>query len=628
MAEGWMNGWQRIKPYSYVLISIFSLFPLLLVATETVAQQMPSIKQQTVNHQVQVTVAIDSTQAEHHLAQITITLPVDDTKPTLLKLPTWRTGKYKILNLANGIRNFTVLSAGEKPLTWQKTTTNTWQVEPTVGAYITISYQVYANQLSLRTRHIDDSHAFLNASSIVMYSEASRVLKHKISLVVPEQWQSYSGLPRGDNQHQFIANNYDHLADAPIETGINQLREFSHENVNYRLVIWGEGNYQVDKMVKGLSLLVKQTKSIWQVKPFTNYLFIVHATSGASGATEHHNSTIIQRSRYSFHERKDYIKFLATAAHELIHAWNVKSYRPQGLAAYDYQQENYSSLLWLVEGSTSYFQYFLLLRAGLISSDEFLQTFAEQIEKFDHKPGQQVQTIAQGSFDKWQEEGGDYDRNYSVNIYTEGYLTSWLLDLALLTRTRNKVGYRDVHQWLFDEFKLPKGYTQQDILLGLQKVSHKDFSAWWQSHIHGKPALDFQQLLKPLGLIISYGTKPENQAEQKSWAGISVEKNEQGLVVTAIAKDSPAWLAGLTTGDILIAVNGLRLTGKKLSTRFNDFLPAEVVQLTLFRRDQLINKSLTLASRPKGKLSIKPVAKPTRKQKAFYQAWTGTKFPK
>lgn len=565
-----------------------------------------------------VSVIIDINQAEHHLAMVSMNIPNKALASISLKLPTWRTGKYEVLNLSNGIRLFKAMSSDGTELTWQKTDKNTWEVTPVDNENIIIHYQLYANQLDKRTRHIDDSHAFLNMSSVVLYNDSTRHLQHELVLKTPLKWKSYSGLNSGNAKHTFVADNYDQLVDAPVETGINEHHTFEVDKVKYELVIWGKGNYNSEKIVKDLSILAKQTSVIWQNIPFKRYLFIVHATSGVRGATEHHNSTIIQRSRYSFHEREDYIRFLATAAHELIHAWNVKQYRPQGLYPYDYQHENYTNLLWLVEGSTSYFQYQLLLRGKLITIKEFFKSLADRVVKFQRKPGREMQSISQASFNKWQEQGGDYDNNYSTNIYAEGYLTSWLLDFELLNKTENKVSFRNIHQWLYEHYRLPRTYNEHDILSGLSELSGKSFTPWWQRSVNQPRRVNFDFLLKQAGLEIYYGKDKMDLA----WAGLKTKLHKNGLEVSAVERNSPAWQSGITTGDIIIALDDLRVFDD-LNKRLLDFLPNQTIKISFFRRDQLQSKQLTLGSKPKGKLQIKPIKKVSKKQALLFEAWTG-----
>ena len=275
-----------------------------------------------VNYQISIT------EPQHHLAQVRAEFQVTEVKPLTLMLPAWRSGKYQILDLAKGVTGFSAVDAQGKAIRWQKTEKSSWTLEPTTTGKVVVQYSVYANELGERTRHIDETHAYINSSAFLMFSNEQKSEAVSVQLNVPQGWRSFSGMAKGDNEHQFVAANYDVLADSPIETGINQHLTFSADGRDYDLVIWGEGNYNAAQMQKDLEKLVQQTDAIWQGYPYQRYLFIVHATDGARGATEHLNSTVIQRDRFTFGKRDDYLAFLSTASHELVHTWNVKAYRP------------------------------------------------------------------------------------------------------------------------------------------------------------------------------------------------------------------------------------------------------------------------------------------------------------
>jgi predicted metalloprotease with PDZ domain len=579
------------------------------------------------NAQANVLVNVNIKEPQHHYAQITIKFDKFNREQTNFYLPTWRTGRYEIINLANGIREFTAADESGNPLKWKKIDKDTWQVQDTLDKKVEISYQVYANQLGQRTRHIDDSHAFIDASTVVMYNDTTRNQQHLISLNVPATWRSVSGLESGVAPDQFVAENYDVLVDSPIETGINEHHQFNVDGLDYELVIWGKGNYDSAKMVADLKVLVQQSKHIWQGYPFERYVFMVHATSGARGATEHLNSTIIQRSRFKFSSRKDYLGFISTAAHEFVHTWNVKQYRPKGLVPYDYQQENYSTLLWLSEGSTSYLQNQLLLRGDLMSSKEFLESLAKRITGYNHKPGRQSQTVAEASFDKWLEEGGDYDKNHSVNIYSEGFLVSWLLDFSIIEKTKLEKSYRDVHNILYQDYKIPKSFDEADLVAILKKLTGENYQDWWRENVHGYAKVDFDKLLAKAGLTLSYADVDEEDSKDKAWMGIKTRESSNGLQITMVEKNSPAWQAGLMLDDIIVAFDGLRMVDKDLTKRLENFKPKDELNVTFFRRDQLFTRLVTLGAIPKAKLKIVPVEQVSEEQKAFFKQWTGIDFP-
>ncbi len=559
---------------------------------------------------------ISITQPEHHLADIEMNFVVDKSGLLQLKLPAWRSGKYQILDLANGIRFFQAFDQNNQPLAFDKIEKSTWQLKVASAGLVTVKYQVYANELGQRTRHIDDSHAYINASAYLMYTDHIRKQPATVQLHVPQKWRSTSGMPRGANPHQFLAADYDVLADSPIETGLHQFFNFEADGRSYEVVIWGEGNYDSKQMVTDLQKLVAQAPSIWQGYPYQHYLFIVHATNGAKGATEHLNSTVIQRERFSFGSREHYLQFLSTAAHELIHTWNVKAYRPAELVPYDYLQPNYSKLLWISEGSTSYFQNQLLLRAGLMTPAEFYTDLAKRLDKFDRLPGAKVQSVAQSSFDNWISLGGDHADNFSVNIYNEGYLVSWLLDHHLLHHSGLKANYRTLHQQLFQRFAKTTAFTAKDVQMIAEELTGKSLAAWWQQQVESPLQLDSEQLLTAAGL------QRIAAKDQLAWLGLSSAHQHGVDKVNKVERNSPSWQAGITADDEIMAVNQLQLKAA-LSERLKDFKPGEVIELSLFREGRLQHKKVQLGSLPAKPSQIKPVTKPSMSQRKFHQAWLG-----
>jgi len=560
---------------------------------------------------------IDLATPQHHTATVSMTLPGGSSESDVL-MPAWRTGKYKILDLANGVRQFSVINATGKSLSWQHNDKASWTINNPSLQPFTVTYKVYANDLGTRTRHIDDSHAFLDATGLFMYDPKHQQDDVAVTLNVPKQWRSYAGMER-KGPHHFIADNYDVLVDSPIETGINQVLDFSDGEQDYQLVIWGEGNYDAKQMADDLQKMVSASQNIWQGYPFEKYVFMVHATTASRGATEHINSTIIQRKRFTFAPRKEYLSFLKTAAHEFVHTWNVKAYRPEGVAQYDYQQENYTDLLWISEGSTSYFQSQLLLQAGLMTQKEFFEDLAKRIDSHQKKPGKKVQSVAQSSHESWIAMPGDFANNNSVNIYSEGFMASFALDFKMLTDSQLKAGYSELHRQLFKQHRLPKPFNAQDVQDIAQSLTGKSYQQWWERNVESPIAIDFEQLLAKVGLKFSYPKK----AKQIAATGFS-SKAKDGLVsLTRVLANSAAWNAGLNVGDQIVAINGLKVTPSTLKVRLAQYSEGDSIVLSLFRRDRLVEKTLVLSQEKDKKPLVSAVEKPTKAQLAFFKAWLG-----
>nr|WP_256435622.1 PDZ domain-containing protein [Aliikangiella sp. G2MR2-5] len=577
-----------------------------------------------------VSYLISIEQPEHHLAQVEMRIPAG-MKSVVVKMPAWRTGNYKILNQANGVRDFIAKGKNGRELVWKRIDKSSWQIENPSERELTVSYLLYANELSSRTRHIDYSHAYLDATAVFMYVPELMEQVHRVELNVPVGWKSFSGMVQAQ-PHEFLAQDYHQLADSPIETGVNDVYEFSEDERDYQVVIWGKPAKKSQTIVEDLQKMVSASQTIWKGYPYQKYVFIIHATAEATGATEHINSTVIQRPSELFAKRKDYLdRFLRTAAHELVHTWNVKAYRPKGLVPYEYQHENYSDLLWLAEGTTSYLQDHILLNSDLQTMDEFLDKLAERIDEFQQKPGRNIQSISAASMEKWIAQGGDFANNFSVNIYTEGFMASWLLDFEMLEDSNMSAGIKELHDSLYQKQNdkrdgrqfVVTDFDTAEVVATIEKLTNKLYKNWWRENIESPKDIDFNNLLNKVGLEFA----PVKNSDNKVWMGF--ESKEQGSLIqlTSVEREGPAWEAGLTSGDILLAIDKRQVDSKSLEKWLIQYNEGDEVELTLFRDRQLIKRHLKLTKRLSKKRKIRFLESPSETQKAFFKAWLGMEFP-
>ncbi len=569
---------------------------------------------------------VDITHPIHHTAEITAKFPRVENTRFEVTLPVWRTAKYKILNFPSGVSNFRAFGENGEALVAVKTNKNTWNIVLDAPQQVSIKYTLFANELHLRSRHIDDSHAYLDATASLMYAKPFRQLPVTVELNVPKEWQSRSGMEKANGKHRFKAQNYDVLASSPIETGIHNYHAFNADGKAHELVVWGQGN-QNDKMIlEDIKKFVPEAKKIWGDYPFERYVWMIHAVSHKKGATEHLNSTIIQNNRYEFAPRDKYVKFITTASHEFVHTWNVKAYLPRGISEYDFDKENYTRLLWLVEGSTSYFAPLLLVRSGVIDGEEYLDEWSSRIERHLKRPGRKIQSPAEASFDAWLDYSAHWNQNAKVNIYTEGMLASLVLDLEIRKQTDFKRGYEDVHRLMYERYRRPSTYTEADVKQLLNEVAGTDLSTLWQAHISGTQTIPLDELLNRVGLQITYAPG-EDADEFPRWLGVSLEQDSSEAKIAVVERNSAAWRAGLTTGDTIIAINQLRANASNLAQLIREHKPGKTVTISFFRQDTLRKTKLNIAANDNAKLKVLPVDKPSQSQQAFFQAWAGIPLP-
>lgn len=566
--------------------------------------------------------------AAQHLAEVSVEFPAVNGKSLDVQMPVWRTGRYEVLNFPKNVRLFSATNGKGQKLAFRKTDKGTWRVSTNAGDTVKVSYELYANALGERTLHIDDTHAYLDASGVLMYAAPFRQQPVSVKVDAPSTWVSRSGMDKGNCDHCFVAPNYDILIDSPIETGEHQFQSFEVEGRSIELVVWGKGNFEVPKMVADLKKIVVEARKLFGEYPFKKrYLFIVHATDGAGGATEHINSTVIQKPRWTFATRKDYQGFTGTAAHEFIHTWNVKAYRSKEMVPYQFQSENYSNLLWIAEGHTSYFEELLSLRAGLKTRDEFLDELAKSLLAYAHQPGRLQQSAAESSFESWINEGGERAKNASVNIYTKGSLLGMAMDIKIRQETKGAKGLEHVHQYLYKHHTLAQGgYSDADVRKGLFAVTGNDWSTWWANYVEGVAEVPVAELLAQVGLFYTVEAGKDDDQKEEWFTGWKYKDGSDFATVSEVERDSPAWNAGVVSGDTLIAANGIRLASKNMNDRLWT-LQATPIKLLVFRRDELKELNFTPTRQTKGKAKVKALEKATDQQKDLNAKWLGVAWP-
>lgn len=602
----------------YKMKQLFSILSLFIIYSHSA---LLSASDEKVHYQ------IDIKNPSQHLAQVTILLPKASADHVDVIMPAWRPGRYQILPLANGVQKFMAKGAKGNRLNFNKIDRNTWRIQLHNATKVAISYELYANELADRTRHIDSTHAYLDAVASLMYSPKFKQLPVTLDVNVPRGWDTVSGLKSASGRDSYVAKNYDELADSPIETGFHEKYLFKTAGADFTVIIWGKGNYKGKKIAKDLAKLVKVQKKYWGDFPFKKYVFIIHATSGARGATEHLNSTVIQKPRWKFESKSDYLDFLSTASHEFAHSWNVKSYRPAGIDPYDYTKENYSSLLWFAEGGTSYLQNQFLVQAGLMTQKEFLKRLAKDLGRYLRRPGRFEMSAAESSFDEWIALSGGRAVNDGVNIYSKGEMLSLWMDLMLISHSSGEISIQAIHKKLFEQFPATiKGYSERDMIQLLTESGLKDADKLWQSYVRGTTELPLINALKQLGLSFHYvesDRKGKKIKELKSKPFSGIKLKDHSTVIMLVLKNSPAWKAELTSNDQLVAVNGLRVTHKNFHTILRTMEIDKKISISYFRNDELKQTSIKLSQIPKGKATLSINKDINEAQKKFFQKWLG-----
>ena len=340
-----------------------------------------------------------------------------------LKMPVWAPGSYLVREFARNVETFAVRGNENKVLSSGKINKNTWRIQLGNSHEITVTYRVYAFEISVRTSFIDASHAFLSPTGIFMYPDGQIDQPLTVEIEPAENWKKIStGLDavRG-KANTFYAPDFDILYDSPIEVGNQDTFGFSAAGVEHEVAMYGGGNYDKARLARDMALLVETETAIFGENPNKRYVFIVHNFQSGGGGLEHLNSTVLGAKRTGYAHEETYKDFLSLVAHESFHLWNVKRLRPKALGPFNYDQENYTSDLWISEGFTAYYDNMILRRSGFYSPERYLQVLSGDIGTVENQPGNKIQALSEASFDAWIKyyRPNENSRNATVSYYTK-----------------------------------------------------------------------------------------------------------------------------------------------------------------------------------------------------------------
>jgi predicted metalloprotease with PDZ domain len=536
---------------------------------------------------------------------------------TELKMPVWTPGSYLVREYGRHVQDFGVKNAAGTPLGWRKIDKNTWQVDSKGASEIVATYRVYSNELTVRTNELNDEHGFWNNGALLMFPKGQLAAPSTVKVVPFGNWKVATGLPKvAGQENSFRAPNFDVLYDSPFEVSNFTEASFTVQGKPHRYVITGEGNYDLKAITRDTAKIVDEAYKIFGELPYDDYTFIVNLRGG--GGLEHLNSTALQWNRFGFKPAARYKAFLGLVAHEYFHAFNVKRIRPDALGPFDYENENYTKLLWVAEGGTEYYSNVLLRRAGLVTDKEFLNARAAGITDLQNRPGRFETSVEEASFDAWVKyyRQDENSVNNQISYYDKGEIVNMMLDVTIRSASKGAKSLDDVMRHLYDEFyKKGKNYTPEDYQKIAEMMAGKSLEDFFSKYVRGEAEIDYA------GIMAGIGIKAETAQPNKNRAYIGADTAEENgrLNIRTVTVGTPAYDQGLNTGDQIVAIDGNRASTQFLQTYLGEKKPGDKVRLTLFRFDRMRDVDFTLGGNMRQEVSFAPVESPTEDQKRLYR---------
>jgi len=537
------------------------------------------------------------------------------------KMPAWTPGYYKIMDYARNVVDFRAEDGQGRTLAWEKTSKGTWQVRSKGADSVTVSYDVYAFAQTVADSFLDDTRAFLSPTGLFMYVAGRLRLPATVTIEPPANLSRIStGLdPVEGRANTFRAADFDVLYDCPILVGNQEVLSFEARGIPHRVAIIEPGKFDRDRLVAMLKRIVETAMAVIDDIPYRHYDFLF--LGEGRGGLEHSNSMAVYTKVPDLDDANDLHRWQGFIAHEFFHLYNVKSIRPIALGPFDYDQENYTNLLWLSEGVTVYYEDLICNRAGYLGRDEFLKRLRKSIVNYEGKPGHRLQSATQSSFDVWLyflRPGGDTG-NTTISYYDKGDVLGMLLDLKIRHETRNQRSLDDVMRRLYRTYYKDKGrgFTDQELRQVCETTAGCPLTEFFDVYASTPADIDYAKYLAYAGLEIQV----EPNTVPGASLGAATREQEGTLAISSVERDSPAAKAGLSVDDEIIGLDGTRVSAKTLADKLKAAAPGDKVRLLYARRDQIREVEVVLGPSTEPNFKIQPMPNPDPLQAEILKDW-------
>jgi predicted metalloprotease with PDZ domain len=559
-----------------------------------------------------------------HRCRVALTVPEPDPQGQRLSLPAWIPGSYLIRDFSRQIETLSARCEG-RPIAVTKLDNHTWQAAPCEGA-LEVVYTVYAWDLSVRGAHLDETHGFFNGTSVFLRAEGHERRPCLLELEPPagiSGWTVHTAMPEARGlrgaarRHGFglyRAPDYDALIDHPIEMGRPQVARFTAHGAEHELVFTGAApRLDLERIARDVRAICETQIAFFEPRgkraPFEDsadrYVFMTMITGDGYGGLEHRASTALMTARKDLPvlgqqgQGEGYRGFLGLVSHEYFHTWNVKRIKPAAFVPYDLARPSLTRLLWIFEGFTSYYDDVMLLRAGVITRNDYLRLLAKTITGVARSPGRRKQSVADSSFDAWTRyyKQDENSPNALVSYYTKGSLVALGLDLTIRRESGGERSLDDVMRLLWQRYGRdfykgrPHGLDEDAFPALVREATGVDVRRFVARHAYGTADVPLTELLAQAGVTLAW--KPSMPIPSLD---ARTRKQGEGLALATVFEGGAAHKGGLSAGDVLVAVDGLRVDAPAgLETLLAQYRPGDRVKVHVFRRDELREFTVRLA---------------------------------
>ena len=583
-----------------------------------------------------ITYDVDLSQRLQHLVVVAMTVPASLAPGARLVVPTWTPGSYVERNYVHHLQSRSATDADGHPVALVADGHTSFVLPDDVEGPVTVELEWYAHELTVRTNHVDDHHALLVPPATFPYVEGATDHPCEVRVTPTGDHRVWGLLPdRGtaqDGSTTFDASDYLHLVDSAFEVGDLPEVEFTVGDVPHRWVHAGHGGEpDLGRITADVVAISEQASDLFDGSlPIESYTFLcVGADDRAGGGgLEHRDGSVLMLPVLTDTTAKGVRRTRALITHEYLHLWNVKRLVPAELTRFTFDRPQHTPSLWVAEGWTAYYDDLLPARAGLEGPRAYLDALRDDMVWVQRAPGARRQSVTDASWHAWT---GLYVRdensiNAGTNYYTHGAVLAACLDLLIRETAPDGDGLDEALRLLWRRFghDHPRGYptagyTPADVTAALSEAAGEDVGEFVADHVQGTEPPPLPELLDVVGLRVV----DEDREVVHPDLGVQCSDDRDGVVAAAVLRDRPAWRAGITGGDRLLAVDGATVGRGQLAQVLATADAGRTVTVTVARGSRLLDLEVELGD-PVPDRRIVPVEDPDDAQRATFRRWTGS----
>jgi predicted metalloprotease with PDZ domain len=563
-------------------IALSLAFPF-LIAANSAPQPVPIIETipaaRDVAYPGTIQLKVEATDLARGIVKVRETIPVSGPGRMVLLAPKWLPGNHAPRGPIEKLADLQIFADGQK-LNWMRDPVDVYAFHIDVPEGVS---EIEARFLHLSATASDQGRVTVTREMMNIQWEAvslypagyfTRRIPIQASLTIPAGWRAATALrptaTEGDRL-DYGTVSYEVLQDSPVFAG----QYFRADDLGHGVTLNTVADSAKELVVPSEVLakhraLVEQAIKLFGSRHFDHYDFL-HAVTDRMGSIglEHHRSSENQNDPGYFIDWQASLADHNLLAHEFTHSWNGKFRRGADLWTPDFRTPMQDSLLWVYEGQTQFWGYVLEARSGLSSKQEVLDKLALIAAGLDNSPGRQWRQLIDTTSDpiiSARRPKGWTSFQRSEDYYNEGLLIWTEADAIIRQGT---VGKRGMDDFALAFFGINDGdwgevtYRFEDVVATLNAVYPYDWAKFLRERVYETSERAPLGGFERSGYQLVYTEKPTDAAKAIFKAreaadftyslGLSVGKEAK---IASVIWGSPAFDAGLTVGQTIVAVGG------------------------------------------------------------------------